>query len=509
VKTEAQPMEGRAWLANLGLLLPFLILYWVNLAHHTLFFDEINAWAIAYSSPTLGSLLGHVHFEGHPWLWYFLLWMPSRWTHNPAAMKCLVAVVGTAIYAVIGFLSPFTRSQKLLLFSTYFLVFEYTVMNRMYGVMFLLALVYVWRRTRKPESLMANAVLLGLMASVDMTGVLLAGALLLEYAYDQWEAWRRDSIARRQFLWAIAVFALMVIVSVVSVLPAKEISWQSSSRIGSQALIPARMLHIFVNVTSAPWWPISPEFPRRFQEAGAVRLRYLLPAAPVILFAYWWVFRRHRSLLLLMGLTLAFAMLFADVVYMGHVRHWGTAFISFVIALWMQSVRDNRTTWSWWAYGLIGLSAVAGVLATATSWSHPYSEAKAAAVWLKQNEPANAAIVGEPDVSFASLAEELDRPVYFLECGCVDTFKLFSRSREDFDESEMGDRLLLATRKLRTQNLIFALYRPMGPTDFERLKADGLDATPIAAFAGSECEDYYLYRIKSADQSFEAAATLR
>ena len=59
------------WLANLLLTLPFLILYWVDLAHHTLFFDELNAWAIAAASPTLPKLFHLVHYEGHPWLVVF------------------------------------------------------------------------------------------------------------------------------------------------------------------------------------------------------------------------------------------------------------------------------------------------------------------------------------------------------------------------------------------------------------------------------------------------------
>lgn len=136
---------------NLLLTLPFLLLYWVDLAHHTLFFDEINAWGISAGSPDLQTLFANVHFEGHPWLWYFLLWLPSRFTYDPRAMLWVVAPVGTAIYLIIGLVSPFTRLQKAFLFLGYFVAFEYTVMNRMYGLIFLLALLYVWRRVRKPD----------------------------------------------------------------------------------------------------------------------------------------------------------------------------------------------------------------------------------------------------------------------------------------------------------------------------------------------------------------------
>jgi hypothetical protein len=112
------------WLANLIFTLPFLFLYWINLAHHTLFFNELNAWAISAASPTLAQLFDQIHYEGHPWLWYFLLWFPSRFTHDPRAMLWIVAPVGTAIYLAIGLLSPFTRIQKALIFLSYFVAFE-------------------------------------------------------------------------------------------------------------------------------------------------------------------------------------------------------------------------------------------------------------------------------------------------------------------------------------------------------------------------------------------------
>ena len=224
------------WLANLVLTLPFLILYWADLAHHTLFFDELNAWAIAAASPTLPKLFHLVHYEGHPWLWYFLLWLPSRFTHDPRAMLWIVAPVGTAIYLVVGMLSPFTRLQKGLVFLSYFVAFEYTVMNRMYCVMFLMALLYVVRRMRNPEKVVGNIALLGVMANTDMTGLLLSIALLLEYAYDRYQANKRtgrSSESKGALTLAVGIYMSMLLLSVLSLLPASDMSWQSTGPSGS------------------------------------------------------------------------------------------------------------------------------------------------------------------------------------------------------------------------------------------------------------------------------------
>ena len=77
---------------DLGGFFPFVLLFWVNIAHHTMFFDEVNAWGISAASPTLSKLFYYVHYEGHPWLWYFILWFPSRLTHDPVAMKWVEAL---------------------------------------------------------------------------------------------------------------------------------------------------------------------------------------------------------------------------------------------------------------------------------------------------------------------------------------------------------------------------------------------------------------------------------
>ncbi|HEV2577564.1 MAG TPA: hypothetical protein VGU25_10170 [Acidobacteriaceae bacterium] len=488
---------------TLAVVLPFLLLFWVDIAHHTMFFDEVNAWAISAASPTLSKLFYYVHFEGHPWLWYFILWFPSRLTHDPVGMKWVEAALGTANILILGLLSPFTYKQRALILGSYFLVWEYTVMCRMYSVMLLLVLLYVVLRLRKPDCVVGCCALLGLAGNTDMTGVLLSGALLVEYAYSSYfdvAREQRRAVIRR---WVPGVLAYVALVglSIATLWPAKQISWQSSGHLGSHALDRHRIQASIGNMVAAPWWPISPKFPHHFWETSVVEARWLYLLVPVVLFAYWWTFRRDRNLLLLMGCTLAFGILFADFVYEGRVRHWGISFVSFVVGLWLQSVQnegkgERRVRWSRWTYLLLGMSAVAGAFAVYGSWAHPFSRAREAAFWLKQNEP-NAALVGAGDVSFGSVAEEMQRPVYFLECRCVDTFKLFSKDREVFPESQLPLRFNLAMQDLHTNQLVFVFYRPLADDDTKRLTSAGLQAVPLTSFPGADSalESFYIYRI--------------
>ena len=506
LKISAPPRQASAWKA-LAVVLPFLILFWINIAHHTMFFDEVNAWGISAASPTLSKLFYYVHYEGHPWLWYFVLWFPSRLTHDPVAMKWVEAALGTAIIAIIGTLSPFTYKQRALILGSYFLVWEYTVMCRMYGVMLLLTLIYLLRRTRSSDEVIANCALLGLIGNTDMTGVLLSGALLVEYAYNLYfgAPLKERGTALRRLIPGIAAYAALIAFAVATLWPSKNISWQSSGHLGSQALMHRHIANAITNMIVSPWWPIAASFPHNFWRANPDAPRRLMVLIPLVLFAYWKTFRKDRNLLVLMTSTLVLGTLFADVVYPGNPRNWGIAFVSLIAGLWIQGAAEKsgekvQRSWSPWTYGLLCVSAVAAGFAMFGSWSHPFSRARETAVWLRRNVPAGVPLVGEPDVSFASVAEELQQPVYFLECGCVDTFKLFAKDREDFTEEEMAPRVSHALETLRTDEVVFFFYRPLVLEDLERLKRANLQADPLASFSGADMltENFYVYRIREA-----------
>lgn len=495
------------WLMDLAWTLPFLILYWLDIAHHQLWFDELNAWGITAASPNLSTLARYVHYEAHPWLWYFVLWLPSRLTTAPVAMKWVEAAIGTASYLVIGLKSPFRRLEKALIFLGYFIIFEYTVMSRMYGIVLLCALLYAWRRTERPQGAVGMAVILGVMASTDMAGVLLSGVLLIVYAYDIWisrELWDHARPTNRQLITAALVYVAFLAVSIHSLIPDPDISW-TPGRLFSHALLPKFVARAVVNVIAGPWWPISSQFPRRFWETDFRDQHWLALLVPFILWGYWLALRGSRRALLMVGLALGFAFLFADLVYMGRPRHWGITVLALLLALWHMRAQLNKTAGAGAArrlpaagYALLAFSAVAGVAAIGSSWTHPFSHSGDVAQWLRANHLADGPIVGNPDVTFASVAEQLQRPVYFMECQCMERFKLFSRERDTFLEQNLADKLAEAQTNLKTDTLIYVCYRQLyADFDTPRFARRGLSATLLATFTGADSylENYYIYRI--------------
>lgn len=503
-ETIERPERGtaaRERLRNLGLTLPFLILFWVNLAHHEMWLDELNAWGISAASPTLRALFANVHYEGHPWLWYFVLWIPARFTHAPVAMKWVEAAIGAAIYLVIGRLSPFDRVQKVLVFLGYFVIFEYTVISRTYGLMLLFALLYAWRRAERPEGLIGNLALLGALANTDLTGIMLAGALLLEYTAERWP--HRREIERRRVVAGGSIFAAMLLFSMATIRTAKDISWATTGHLFSKAGSGAHFIHSLADVTVAAWWPFAQGYPHQYWNTDAGFQRSAVLFIPVVLAAFFFVFRRQRSLLLLMGTTLFLALCFAHLVYIGYARHWGIVVVAFLVALWILRHDTRGQALPRIAYVLLAISALKGVAAVAASWTHPFSESGNAAAWLRAHGDADLPIVGASDYNLAGVAEQLERPVYFLNCNCVDTYMKFAHRRDGMTTDEVPDRLARAYAVFHAPpKMMMVMDYPLTADDFQKMAAKGLRVSHLADFEGSEDHlELHLYEAERVGQS--------
>jgi len=496
-------MSKRA--GDLLLTAPFITLFLIQLVHHEMWRDELYAFGIAVASPTLSSVFWHLHYEGHPWLWYALLWVVSRFTTSPVGMKALQAVIGTAIYLVIGVGSPFSRLEKILLFLCYYISFEYTVISRMYGVVLLLTLVYIRQRTLHPERVLRGALLLGLMASTDMMAVFLSGALFIEYNFSALAV--RDMASgpgKRQLAWGALIYLGLTGLSVWSLTPRPDISWQSYGHPFQSAADPKHFFGAVVRYVVLPYFPVlrPGSFWNAFPTHPNHHLVCLGISLPLILGSYYVLFHRHRNLLLLVGLTIVVLVAFGHLIFLGSVRHYGFTFLAFLAAIWF--LRSQSPRLPTLAYVLLGLTAVSGIYAGLQAWQRPFSNAGSTARWLITNHLDTAPIVGTPDTAVASIAILLDRPIYMLECSCSDRYMLFSNRRDSFRESQIPDRIVTAMRELHVTSFLYLCSVPLSTEEQSAISNKGLTVKLLASFTGAQIivnEDFHVYRIGDVDQS--------
>ena len=496
-KPELAPSVGLRW--NLGLTVMFSLLFLIDLAHHPMWRDELNVWGIVRASPTLASLAHNIHYEGHPGLWYYLLWFAAQVSTIPSTMKVVEALIGVGIFSMIGMFSPWSKVEKILVLSSYFVAFEYTVLSRTYGLCLLIALCYVYLRGKRPRATVGCAILLGLLANTDIIGVILSGSLLLEYGWyilKESKNTQQTGNSIKRVASLCTVYFIFLLASYFTLRPAKDISWVTTGRVGASMKDMHRLLVSVLSNLGLPWFPFSLHFPHKFWNPNVL----LHPAvfeiiSLLVVAALLAVFRKTPSLLVLVATSVLGSTLFAHLVYLGYMRHFGLVFVAFLLAYWLQRLNDSRI--SRIALALLAINALGGVEAIAGSWLHPFSNSENAANWLVRNHLQNRPLVGFPDFSTVGVAEQLSRPIYFAQCNCTDTFMQFSRRRDDTADSHLLSHLQRADEDLHTGSYILILDVPLSRSQEDELRKDRQAVRLLKAFTGAEeaHEDFYLYQI--------------
>lgn len=151
-----------------------------SLWQHEPWSDELHAWGLALASPTPLAIFHNLAYDGHPGLWHLLLWCASWISTAPVMLKVVHGIIGLGIIAMLGLCFPAGRTERMLLLLNYFVLFEFTVVSRNYGISLLLALIYCAVYIRRPNAFGIHAVMLGLLANTNVFGLILSVILLAE-----------------------------------------------------------------------------------------------------------------------------------------------------------------------------------------------------------------------------------------------------------------------------------------------------------------------------------------
>ncbi|HKR28785.1 MAG TPA: hypothetical protein VJS11_15075 [Acidobacteriaceae bacterium] len=159
------------YIALLACMIPF----------HEPWADEAQAWMLARSL-SLSQLFGtYLRYEGHPGLWYLLLWVLVRLRISYAGMHWFTGIIAACGMAVLVLCSPFPRWMRLSLPFTFFFAYQYAVVARSYVLvpLLLFSALAFWRRTP-----LIVALLLGLLANVAPHAAAISFGFAIVYCFD-------------------------------------------------------------------------------------------------------------------------------------------------------------------------------------------------------------------------------------------------------------------------------------------------------------------------------------
>lgn len=395
----------------------YVLLLLLALANHELWGDEIHSWNIARSSHGLIDLLRNSRYEGHPPLWYIVLFSITRITHEPEYMKLAQAVFAMAMVFVLLFASPFPLFIRALVPFGYYFAFEYGAFSRNYAIALVLTFLLAWLLVRRPRRLnLWFYVLVFLLANTHLLGLLLA---LSFCAYHAWEE-RSEPGTWRRALMHLAFGGVICLPAALQIAPPGDSQlnmrfWLDIWTDKQWDIIAQAPLKAFVpmpETTELHFWNTN-TLVRRILEGehgvGVVR------ACALLLLALWFFLLRkvRGSVVFLVTnvvLTAAVAFLFP----LTSARYVGFIWIGFLIASWLY-LRERplgRVHQLFLSVVLI-IHVIAGAFALNRDRTQPFSNASKVRELYAQ-VPAGAMVVTDY-WCLNNLSAFLDRPFHCLE----------------------------------------------------------------------------------------------
>jgi hypothetical protein len=412
----------------------------VTILRHELWRDELQAWQIVRASHGLHSLVHNMRYEGHPILWYGLLYPIAHAHAGPGAMQLLQLVVASVTIVVAVWCAPFTLVQKLLFVFGYFVLYEYGVLARSYGfgaMLLVVTLAVAATSARRPWPIVG--LLLGLTALTSAFGALVAVAVLAGLLVDEWLRRRtREQTRATPFALASGVvltFAGLATAYVQAARPPDDTGiyghWLTKVDLGLGASSSAAIWRALVPI---------PQLKHSYWNTNILHARAsIVGLLGLLLFVgIAWILRDRPGAFVVWvaGAGLVVAFLYLRIGTATASRHVGHIFLCLVAAMWLAptmtarrstaraNTRRNVLT------VLLIVQVVAGVFAASLDLVYPFSNGLAMAQYIHQHDPGRTEIIGLPDTAASTVAGYLDQPLYYLAGARFGTYIVWDTARE-------------------------------------------------------------------------------
>jgi hypothetical protein len=468
------------------------------ISHHEMWRDELHCWLVARDSPWPWDVVHNRAYDGQPPLWYLLLWVLEKLTHDPLSMQIFHVAIAVAVVWVFASRAPFGRPIRALFPFGYFMAYEYVALSRCYGLALLLALLVCDNHERRFTRPWRTGLLLAALAltttvstvvTLAYTATLVLGAVQL--------AWRGDPRRWRACI-PIVVGLLGCVAAALCAWPPADstvahVGWPrhlpddtAITRI-VVALVPIPHNDFFFwNSNALMWWEPFRAVAAYFAVAAAAWIVVLLS-------------RRRAAAMLFATGTFGLVVLFAFI-YGGDVRHHGFFFVLFVMAAWLAAgskARGLRARATRVTLAAVLVAHVAG-LPIALYWDARYifSSGLRAAEALRERGLADALLVAEVDYAATAMLGQLGPSAfaYTPRTGRTFSFVKWTRDRkwEPTDEQTLAYCRRLGAEKGR--DVVLVMSRPLAPE-----LVDGARVARLAELYDSmiEEENFYLYRVAS------------
>ncbi|GAB2530881.1 hypothetical protein GCM10027189_09120 [Rufibacter soli] len=493
---------------NSAFALFFVVLYGLLLAYlmpfHELWSDETEPWLLALHSNSYSELLYNKRFEGHPNLWYSILYVVTRFTDNLQALK--VSQYFFAVGFVFLFLryAPFSKVTRLLFCFGYYGLFEYGILSRLYALelftMFLLCAFY----QRRFSHWYLYIGLLALNAQTHLFGLYFSGILGLLLFAEAYKGW--DNITGWQKIGA-GKFGLGFLLWLVG---CGFSFWSITHYLGlghSLMWDPYKIQQAATRIWQA-FFPV-PDMTFHFWNTSYLKTRQEIILSFILVLFFIYSLRPYRLLICLLLLFAALFHFFAFK-YELYLRHHAHFFLYAVALFWLGSTYYKASSGppsSRFFFSIPGGKArlfsfllllatvsqfLTGLYAVSMDYRYSFSPGKDVAAFLKANYP-DYLLASSDEFNASTVGAYLKKPIYNLVRGRFRTFFGFDEESHNtltpFQNLQWAQ--ALAQKQQQPVILISSSYLPLEFTPYPVKHLKSFEREYILLFD----KHIYLYQI--------------
>jgi hypothetical protein len=434
------------FLFSAALTLVFFLISMVAVLHHEIWLDEAHSFLIAKASDSFPDLIQNSRQEGHPMLWYVLLWVLTKISHDVFYMQLLHILISCCAVFLMSVYAPMNKLKKVLFAFSYYFFFEYNILSRNYGLCILFVTLYCILICRPHKNMMLIFSILALLANTHFLGLLLSGCLvlttLLIASEGKWYTFK-NRIPKLILPGCILLVAWAICIQ--HVLPEETSMFLKHARPEylsvkrwSSFTVIAKGLFQFPYVDGSSW---NTNIFTQYKLTGFI-LTVIVTLVSVKSF-----FNKPISFVLFFSSVIAFSVFFfAGIMHDYTVRHWGFIFLTFYAAIWLAEGLDQQDLWNkiqhyaipdflkhgneCWRNGLLYSALVVQVAASVYmfvwDFNHYFCTAKPLAAYVEKNNYSDSLIIVTSFTSGPALSAYLDKPLYYPEYHGYGTYGIWS-----------------------------------------------------------------------------------
>ena len=410
------------------ILIAYVVFAAITIAHHEPWGDELHSWNIAKASTGFFNLIHNTRYEGHPPVWYIVMWAIAQFTHNFFYVQMFHLVFAVLVVYIILFYSPFSIATKALIPFGYYFLFEYAVISRNYviGILAGFLICIVITKEFKYKTLLYYALLL-VMSNTHLLAMLLAGSLHLYFLLLNIEEKKK----RNTIIFHLLMGAIIFLPAIYFIVPPMDSElgvhdWRERWSVGQFAIDIQAPLRAFVPMPA--WWKPYSFWNEQFLLNLHERYSFLKVIYPLLALLFiaigCYLLRKDKKCIILFLANIIVTFVIGNVLSLNTQRYSGFIFIGFMMAYWLYiknkpSLRNSNLIIN----SMLLIQMIAGFFMVFKDINMPFSDSYKVADVLKK-VPVNGKVVTDYWTAI-TINAYTDKPDYCIDIQKAVTFDLW------------------------------------------------------------------------------------